>query len=149
MGLHCLESVRVAARLALGTSAHNASGWNPSGGRIQHITVWHVTTHQSLSLSSSLIWLNSCLAEWIKMPCPLLISSQSDYLIWVFGRNSHIKWQTVQIQISWLLQKPTDLDLHCLLRQGMTCSARDGLNNVDRYVKHQIMCSVKLLLRSV
>ena len=23
--------------------------------------------------------------------------------------------QTVQIQISWLLQKPTDLDLHCLL----------------------------------
>ena len=22
--------------------------------------------------------------------------------------------QTVQIQISWLLQKPTDLDLHCL-----------------------------------
>ena len=22
--------------------------------------------------------------------------------------------QTVEIQISWLLQKPTDLDLHCL-----------------------------------
>ena len=28
---------------------------------------------------------------------------------------------------SWLLQKPTDLDLHCLLRQGMSCSAREGL----------------------
>ena len=27
-----------------------------------------------------------------------------------------------------LLQKPTDLDLHCLLRQGMSCSAREGLN---------------------
>ena len=26
-----------------------------------------------------------------------------------------------------LLQKPTDLDLHCLLRQGMSCSAREGL----------------------
>ena len=26
------------------------------------------------------------------------------------------------------LQKPTDLDLHCLLRQGMSCSAREGLN---------------------
>ena len=26
-----------------------------------------------------------------------------------------------------LLQKSTDLDLHCLLRQGMSCSAREGL----------------------
>ena len=30
-------------------------------------------------------------------------------------------------EISWLLKKPTDLDLHCLLRQGMSCSAREGL----------------------
>ena len=29
-------------------------------------------------------------------------------------------------------QKPTDLDLHCLLRQGMSCLAREGL----------IVCSV-------
>ena len=35
----------------------------------------------------------------------------------------------MQIQISWLLQKPTDLDLHCLLRQGMLCSAREGLRS--------------------
>ena len=34
----------------------------------------------------------------------------------------------MQIQISWLLKKPTDLDLHCLLRQGMSCSAREGLS---------------------
>ena len=27
---------------------------------------------------------------------------------------------TVQIQISWLLQKPTDLDLHCLQRQDIS-----------------------------
>ena len=31
------------------------------------------------------------------------------------------------MQISWLLKKPTDLDLHCLLRQGMSCLAREGL----------------------
>ena len=62
------------------------------------------------------------------MPCPFLISSQSDYLIRVFDRKSYIQWQTLQIQISWLLQKPPDLDLHCLLRQGMLCSAREGLN---------------------
>ena len=62
------------------------------------------------------------------MPRPLLIYNQSDYLIRVFDRNSHIYWQTVQIQISWLLQKPTDLDLHCLLRPGMLCLAREGLS---------------------
>ena len=27
-------------------------------------------------------------------------------------------------------QKPTDLDLHCLLRQGMSCSAREGLSSI-------------------
>ena len=64
------------------------------------------------------------------MPRPLLISSQSDYLIRFFDRNSRIWWQTVQIQISWLLQKPTDLDLHCLLRQGMSCSVKLGLRNL-------------------
>ena len=63
------------------------------------------------------------------MPHPLLISSQSDYLIRVFDKNSHSLWQTVQIQIRWLLQKPTDLDLHCLLRQGMTWLAREGLRD--------------------
>ena len=35
----------------------------------------------------------------------------------------------MQIQISWPLQKPTDLDLHSLLRQGMSCSAREGRVN--------------------
>ena len=36
----------------------------------------------------------------------------------IVDKNSHTEWQTVQIQISWLLQKPTDLDLQCLLREG-------------------------------
>ena len=32
-----------------------------------------------------------------------LVVSQSDSLIWTVVINSHTKWQTVQIQISWLL----------------------------------------------
>ena len=47
-----------------------------------------------------------CHAEYIKTPHPLLIFSQSDYLIQVVDTNSHTERQTVQIQISWL-QKPT------------------------------------------
>ena len=53
------------------------------------------------------------------MPHLLLIVSQSDYLIQVIDTNSNTEWQTVQIHISWLLQKPTNLNLHCLLRQGI------------------------------
>ena len=30
----------------------------------------------------------------------------------------------MQVQISWLLQKPTDLDLHCLQRQGISGFSR-------------------------
>ena len=36
---------------------------------------------------------------------------------------------TVQIQISWLLQKPTDLDLHYLQRQGISGCGRTRVNN--------------------
>ena len=46
------------------------------------------------------------------MPRPLLTDSQSDCLIQVVDTNLHTEWQTVQIQISWLLNKPTDLDLY-------------------------------------
>ena len=35
------------------------------------------------------------------------------------------KWQIVQIQIRWLLEKPSDLDLHCLQKQG--CPGSRGL----------------------
>ena len=45
----------------------------------------------------------------------LLIVSQSDSLIQIVVINSHSESQTVQILISWLLNKPADLDLHCLL----------------------------------
>ena len=62
------------------------------------------------------------------MPHPFQIFSQSDYLIQIVDKNSHSDWQTVQIQISWLLQKPTDLDLHCLQKQDYPGSAGQGLN---------------------
>ena len=37
----------------------------------------------------SLIVINPCPAEWIKMQRPLLIFSQSDYLIWIVAKNFH------------------------------------------------------------
>ena len=61
------------------------------------------------------------------MPRPLLIFSQSGYLIQIVVINLHTWWQTVQIQISWLLQKPTDLDLHCLQNRIYPGSAGQGL----------------------
>ena len=39
------------------------------------------------------------------MPRPLLIFSQSDYLIQVVDTSLYIQWQTVQILITWLLQQ--------------------------------------------
>ena len=63
------------------------------------------------------------------MPHPLLIFSQSDYLIQIVDINLHTEWQTVQIQISWLLKKPTDLDLHCLQRQGISGFSMTRVNN--------------------
>ena len=78
--------------------------------------------------------INPCHTDWIKMPRPLLIVSQSDYLIQIVHTNSHTKWQTVQIQISWLLQKPSDLDLHCLQRQGISGFSRTRVNRLANSV---------------
>ena len=41
---------------------------------------------------------------------------------------------------SWLLKKPTDLDLHCLLRQGMSCSARERLKEVIIFFPFKVDC---------
>ena len=38
------------------------------------------------------------------MSRPLQIFNQSDYLIQIDDIDSHTEWQTVQIQISWLLR---------------------------------------------
>ena len=61
------------------------------------------------------------------MPHPCLIFSQSGYLIQIVAIDLHPWWPTVQIQISWLLQKPTDLDLHCLQNRVHPGSAGQGL----------------------
>ena len=61
------------------------------------------------------------------MPHPLLNFSQSDYLIQIVDINSYTEWQTVQNQISWLLKKPTDLDLHCLQRQSISGFSRTSI----------------------
>ena len=63
------------------------------------------------------------------MPRPLPIFSESDYLIQVVDIDSNTEWQTVQIQISWLLQ-PTDLDLHCLQRQDISGFSRTRVKSV-------------------
>ena len=44
----------------------------------------------------------------------------------------------MQIQISWLLQKPTDLDLHCLQRQGLSGFSRTRVNYLFVYYVNMI-----------
>ena len=75
------------------------------------------------------------------MPCPFLIFSQSDYLIQIVDIKLHTYWQTVQIQISWLLQKPTDLDLHCLQKQDIS-----GFSRTRVKVKTSMSCDAKNLI---
>ena len=75
---------------------------------------------------------------------PTSYLQKSDYLIQIVDINSHTVWQTVQIQISWLLQKPTDLDLHCLQRQSISGFSRTSVNKGKR-LSFQIM----ILLRAV
>ena len=85
----------------------------------------------------------------MKMPCPLLILSQSVYLIQVVDTNLNTEWQTVQIQISWLLQKPTDLDLHCLQRQGISGLSRTRVNIHENHdsllIIYEKVCQLNIL----
>ena len=80
------------------------------------------------------------------LPYPLLIVSQSDSLIQIVDINSHTEWQTVQIQISWLLQKPDDLDLHCLQSQGISEFSRTRVNS--RYEELSIKCFTYFALKT-
>ena len=79
------------------------------------------------------------------MPRPLLIFSQSGYLIQIVVINLHTWWQTVQIQISWLLQKPTDLDLHCLQNRIYPGSAGQGLSSTcaDSFARNWLWISIR------
>ena len=68
------------------------------------------------------------------------------YLIPVVDTYSHTEWQTVQLQISWLIQKPTDLNLHCLHRQGIfrTSRTRVYLKTSCKYRIRPNNCTVRL-----
>ena len=98
-----------------------------SGCGISRVQCWVLT----------LVMLNK-----FKRPLPLLIFSQSDNLIQIVDINSNTEWQTVQIQISWLLQKPTDLDLHCLQSRVYPGSPGPGLTDAypvnSRHVKFSL-----------
>ena len=61
------------------------------------------------------------------MPCPLLISSQSDYLIQVFDKKFTYSMINSADPDQLASSEATDLDQHCLLRRRMSCSAREGL----------------------
>ena len=63
------------------------------------------------------------------MPCPLIILSQSDSLILIDDINSDtIKMANNADSDQLLLQKPTDLDLHCLQRQDIFMYSRTRVN---------------------
>ena len=60
-----------------------------------HIFAWR---------GSIMLNINPCPAAYIKMSRPIQIFSQSNCLIQIVDINSHTEWQTVYIQISWLLK---------------------------------------------
>ena len=101
-----------------------------------------------LHASAVMININPCPAELIKMPHPLLIVSQPDSLIQIVDINSHSEWQTVQIQMSWLLQKPTDLDLHCLQRQGISGFSRTRVKRQGSVRKMVIVTNLRGLVQN-
>ena len=70
-----------------------------------------------------MIPINPFYAEWIKMPYPFQIFSQSDYLdpdCWY----KFAYWMTNSADPDQLASKPTDLDLHCLQSQGISGFSR-------------------------
>ena len=48
----------------------------------------------------------------------------------------------MQIQISWLLQKPTDLDLHCLQRQSISGFSRTRVKLSRTFVCQSVQSAV-------
>ena len=58
------------------------------------------------------------------MPHPLVIFSQSDYLIQVVHSNVKYLMTNSADPDQLASKKPTDLDLHCLQRQGISGFSR-------------------------
>ena len=72
---------------------------------------------------------------------PFQISSQTDYLIGVFDKFTYLMTNSADPD-QLASQKPTDLDLHCLLRHGMTCSTREGLGHKNVKIELVILSRV-------
>ena len=53
--------------------------------------------------------------------------------------NPHTQWQTVQMQISWLLQKPTDLALHRSQMQNISGTSRTRVKENKNLIKENIL----------
>ena len=61
------------------------------------------------------------------MPRLSQIFSQSDYLIQIVDINSYTEWQTVQIQVSWLLRSQLTWIFTVCKGSAYTGSAGQGL----------------------
>ena len=92
---HMLWVLSRSASKALLMPTHNTFSWI----KISIFFVWnkHLIWRYETWLQTSI---NPSHAEQIKMPCPLLIFSQSDYILQIADISSYTDWQTVQIQIS-------------------------------------------------
>ena len=100
---------------------------------------WWAPTISVLQRKLSYVILTLVLLNKLRRHTFFKFFSQSDYLIQIVDIKSHTEWQTVQIQISWLLQKPTDLDLHCLLRQCISRFSRIRVKN--SYLQISSLCA--------
>ena len=124
-----------------GMMSHRWLPKGPSGLRLYGTTVqsfflwnriWHIIYILMYCADKNGIFLTLVMLN--KSRCHAHINfDQSDYLIQVVDINAHSNWQTVQIQISWLLQKLTDLDLHCLQRQGISGLNKTRVNSLKYF----------------
>ena len=83
------------------------------------------------------------------MPCPLLIFSQSGYLIWIFAINSHNGKQCRSRSVGFF--RSQQLNLHCLPKQGISGFSRTRVKcNTDIHKpsneEHAIVGKLTLVL---
>ena len=68
------------------------------------------------------------------MPHPLLIFSQSDYLMQIVAINSYLMANSADPE--QFLKKPTDLELHCLQKQGISGLIRTRVKCVSNFCEN-------------
>ena len=92
---------------------------------------------------TDLRWDNPWQPEYIKMPHPLLIFCQSDYLVQIVDTKSYLMTNSADPD-----HLTSDLDIHCLQKQGICESSRTRVNiNADKSyttVKHTTIKVIKV-----